>query len=473
MKIIIILIAFFLTSDIFAGGIGPELEWTKEFTFGGSDDNVSQLVIDNDHTMYINGWKDMGSFNYSSAIGKFNQHGDSIWKKVDTFPKSLPSLPFCVLENRVSYISSSSTNKYLVSRENGNGNLISTNPISFSMALARYGDSIIAVTEESNSRVLILDTSGGIGRQFLVGEHLMGWVDIKVIENSLWIFSNYYDGGYNILAAEYDISAGTQIWRQNILSAIQPRGNADSLGNAYLGVSKMGPNSTHIFKLVKIDSSGTVVWDKEWVPNQSEQANIDNYTNSVAASLKKGIVILAGNIEKDSILNTMKSVVHIYGRDVVNGDSVFSSRILINSGADDNLVNCVRFDGFGNMFVIGKYRDGTFNPRNTLYLRKYVVDTLTGITSQIQIATQFELSQNYPNPFNPTTKINFQIPDTKLVTLKVYDILGKEVATLVNEKLSAGSYEVDWNASDCPSGVYFYKLITNEFSDVKKMVLVK
>jgi hypothetical protein len=89
------------------------------------------------------------------------------------------------------------------------------------------------------------------------------------------------------------------------------------------------------------------------------------------------------------------------------------------------------------------------------------------------IPTSFSLYQNYPNPFNPTTSIRFDLNKSSNVKLIVYDILGKEIASLVNEKLNAGSYEVDWLASDYPSGVYFYKLVSEDFVDVKKMVLLK
>ncbi len=85
----------------------------------------------------------------------------------------------------------------------------------------------------------------------------------------------------------------------------------------------------------------------------------------------------------------------------------------------------------------------------------------------------FELNQNFPNPFNPVTKISFQIPGQYFVSLKVYDILGNEVATLVNEKKSAGKYNVDFNASALPSGVYFYKLQAGSFVQTKKMILLK
>ncbi len=87
--------------------------------------------------------------------------------------------------------------------------------------------------------------------------------------------------------------------------------------------------------------------------------------------------------------------------------------------------------------------------------------------------SKFELSQNYPNPFNPTTVINFRIPKKEMVTLKIYNVLGQEVATLVNEVKDAGSYHISFNASNLPSGIYLYTLKAGKFSSTKKMMLLK
>ena len=103
---------------------------------------------------------------------------------------------------------------------------------------------------------------------------------------------------------------------------------------------------------------------------------------------------------------------------------------------------------------------------------------------EIPIVNKFSLSQNFPNPFNPVTKIKYQIPLSPpllkgeseargFVTLKVYDILGREVATLVNEEKPAGEYEVEFNAVNLPSGIYFYQLKAGQFSETKKMILLK
>ncbi len=93
--------------------------------------------------------------------------------------------------------------------------------------------------------------------------------------------------------------------------------------------------------------------------------------------------------------------------------------------------------------------------------------------SQNNTPNNFTLYQNYPNPFNPVTKIQYDLPKKSYVTLSIYDVLGKLACTLVNETKDAGSYLIEYNASALPSGVYFYKIKAGEFSEVKKMILLK
>ncbi|MCX6164744.1 MAG: T9SS type A sorting domain-containing protein, partial [Ignavibacteriae bacterium] len=103
--------------------------------------------------------------------------------------------------------------------------------------------------------------------------------------------------------------------------------------------------------------------------------------------------------------------------------------------------------------------------------------TMTTINSTNNISNiipkQYSLNQNYPNPFNPVTRINFEIPKQGLVNLKVYDVLGREVKSLVNEVKAPGVYSVDFNGAELSSGVYFYRLESNGFTDIKKMMLIK
>jgi hypothetical protein len=100
--------------------------------------------------------------------------------------------------------------------------------------------------------------------------------------------------------------------------------------------------------------------------------------------------------------------------------------------------------------------------------------TVTGVSNiNSEVPSAFSLSQNYPNPFNPTTNINFSIPKSAFVTLRVYDMLGREVSSLVNTQMQAGNYTADWNAMDASSGIYFYTITAGDFKETKKMMLIK
>ncbi len=96
-----------------------------------------------------------------------------------------------------------------------------------------------------------------------------------------------------------------------------------------------------------------------------------------------------------------------------------------------------------------------------------------GVNENNTLVNDFRLEQNYPNPFNPTTKINYELRVTNYVSIVVYDILGNKVSDLISEKQNAGSYSVNFDATNFPSGVYYYKLTTGDFSETKKMMLLK
>lgn len=106
--------------------------------------------------------------------------------------------------------------------------------------------------------------------------------------------------------------------------------------------------------------------------------------------------------------------------------------------------------------------------------RKIIISsTVTDIKETNSVPTEFSLAQNYPNPFNPTTTISYQLPENGMVTLKVYNVIGREVAELVNEQKSAGMHEIKFDATGLASGTYIYKVSANGFVQTKKMILIK
>jgi len=97
----------------------------------------------------------------------------------------------------------------------------------------------------------------------------------------------------------------------------------------------------------------------------------------------------------------------------------------------------------------------------------------TGVSEKVEVPNNYSLEVNYPNPFNPSTQITFSLPKATYVTLKVYDVLGREISVLVNEKKQPGEYSITWNAEGVPSGVYFYRMVAGGYIETKKMVIIQ
>jgi len=137
----------------------------------------------------------------------------------------------------------------------------------------------------------------------------------------------------------------------------------------------------------------------------------------------------------------------------------------------------LRFTGNYGAMLVTSYTD-SLNLKFIAYPDSVKDDTTIvlppiGIQPVSEIATEFRLYQNYPNPFNPETKIEFQLPESGYVNISIYDVNGKQVEELINKDLSAGIYLFEWNAVNYPSGIYFCRITADNFTDVKKMILVK
>ncbi len=138
------------------------------------------------------------------------------------------------------------------------------------------------------------------------------------------------------------------------------------------------------------------------------------------------------------------------------------------NNAGGNLRAFIESKGLPWADILGNTRDNSPN------IGAYEDESSVGIDDNLQdYPTNYTLLQNYPNPFNPLTKIRYSIPTSSFVTLKVFDILGNEIRSLTNEEKSAGNYDLEFNATDLPSGVYFCRLTTMNFIETRKMVLMK
>jgi hypothetical protein len=147
-------------------------------------------------------------------------------------------------------------------------------------------------------------------------------------------------------------------------------------------------------------------------------------------------------------------------------NSVIGSGGNVVSNSNNNIVSTV-----GEAFI-GK-SSNTVNQNQMGFWYVYQQTTITDVEDEELLPTAFKLEQNYPNPFNPSTKIKFAVPEKSNVLIKVYDILGSEVAILVNQEMDAGWYENDFNAAELSSGVYLFRMEAGKFINTKKMILLR
>jgi hypothetical protein len=154
------------------------------------------------------------------------------------------------------------------------------------------------------------------------------------------------------------------------------------------------------------------------------------------------------------------------------GSGTWGTQVQLTNNSSASEIPSIAVAGSNLHVVFRDDRDGNAE----MYYKRFIGSAASPmglITINSGLPKEYSLSQNYPNPFNPVTKINFNVPKQGFVTLKVYDVLGREVSTLVNEVQEPGSYSVDFNGASLTSGVYFYRLESNGYTDIKKMSLIK
>ena len=221
----------------------------------------------------------------------------------------------------------------------------------------------------------------------------------------------------------------------------------DSLGDVVLGAIATKDGSTNI-------DSATLV-GLNWLPNQFLTKGYSRTFN------------LFGTFVKDSVISVSESVSTPAG--TFNNCLDIKETITDSAGTTTRLENDYHASGIGlvnEVVTIGSEAPYTF--ALTTFGSTGIENPTLNLT-----ARTFSLSQNYPNPFNPTTIISYQVANLGKVSLKVFDLLGREKTTLVNEVKSSGSYEIIFNAVNLPSGIYFYRLEVGSYSATKKLVLLK
>jgi hypothetical protein len=222
----------------------------------------------------------------------------------------------------------------------------------------------------------------------------------------------------------------------------------------------------------RVSNNGTVLWDtlsvpicsRKWGRSMPEMINDAN-----------GGAIMAWHDDRTpDDAGYPVGLYDIYAQRIdTSGNILWTTNGVAVSTANNGQVSpkIIPINGGGTILTWADYRNGS---NYDIYAQRLNANgTLTGVKTSAPMPDKLELYQNYPNPFNPTTIINYQLPISNWVTLKVFDVLGREVVTLVNEKQEPGKYEARFNASNIPSGMYFYRLQAGAFTETKKLLLVR
>jgi hypothetical protein len=324
----------------------------------------------------------------------------------------------------------------------------------------------------ANWMAFLYDNNLNFIRSFTVADnHPSQIVNGCLVENGyLYIArSKYGEIHHSNVSADiykYD-SLGNLIWSKELPDRYGPYLTSAPDGNIYCGTTNLWSYDTTqvTWEAIKLDTDGNTLWSKYWVGPFN--FSTVQFVYGITATPTGGCLIY-GNSSKLNVSSDgwYDPLAICYSS---NGDSVFSIRNAesTNYGGITSYFATAAWDK-NNALLLAGYVDGVAK------VWKYSIDGITAVKKENSgLPSSFSLSQNYPNPFNPSTTINFSIPHSGQVTLKVYDLLGREVTTLVNEELKFGNYSTKFEASSLASGIYVYRLTAKNFTATKKMVLVK
>ena len=429
--ILTFLLFIFLSRNLFAQ---VTLEWVSLYNGTGNyEDNARSITVDDLGNVYVTGYSMGIGTDYDYATVKYNSSGVQQWASRYNGPGN-------GWDGASSVAVDGSGNVYVTGKSMGSGMHYDITTIKYNSAgvqqwVQRYNGIGNGWDE---GKELVLDDSGNVYVAGFSQENGPGtdYITIKYNPSGIqqWVQryngpGNYGDGGYSIVL--------------------------DDFSNVYVTGDCVGIGTD--------DDYGTLKYSQ--IPNPIPAAPLLISPPNNATGQALNLLFVWNSVEFASTYRVQLA-----------SDSSFTNIILDDSTLTDTIKAVTNLSPLTDYYwrVNAKNISG-IGPFSSVW---HFITGSTNILGNNEIPKEFMLYNNYPNPFNPTTKIKFDIPKSSFVKLVVYNSLGKEVATLVNEKLSAGSYEVDWpapsgNGLDYPSGLYFYKLFADDYVNVKKMILVK
>ena len=482
-SLIISLLFIFLPDLIFSQA--PDTLWTK--TFGGSNIDVGHSVQETfDGGFIITG--------YTRSFGTVS--GRNVWLiKTDLSGNELWNNTFGGNDDDEGYsVQQTSDSGYVITgytKSFGAGSndvfLIKTNSSGDEEWSSTFGgsqdDEGYSVDQTADDEYIVAGVTSSYGS----GSRDVWLIKVDSTGNEVW---NKTFGGFS--------SDGAWSVQQTVDKGYIITGWTFSNGPGYLG---------NVF-LVKADSSGNEEWSKAFGGTDVDRGYfveqtidsgyiITGYTSSFGAGLDDMLLIKTDKSGNEEWNKTIGGTGRDYGYSVqqttdrgyiitgytlsygAGGDDVWVVKTDINSneewnntygGVYSDVGYSIKETSDGGYIITGHTLSYGAGLHDVWLIR--IGSNVTENETQIRFSS-FNLYQNFPNPFNPSTTINYQIPELSIVIIKVYDVLGNEIATLVNEEKPAGKYAVNFIANNLPSGVYLYRLKAGEFVSAKKMIILK
>lgn len=469
-------------------------QWVGRYNGPGNADDDAYLVkVDNAGNVYISGASTGSGTGLDYCVVKYNSAGVQQWASRYNGPGNATDEVYSLQFDN-------SGNVYITGYSNGGltGDDICTikyNSLGEQQWMVRYNGS---ANNDDYGNSIAIDNSGNsyvTGAATRTGSDL-DYITIKYDANGSQIWAVFYNGpgnggdfpssnaidaNGNIFVTGYSYgsssgpdyctikynNSGAQQWVQRYVG---PEGwdeswniILDPAGNVYVTGNSAGVGSGDDYCTIKYNNSGA----QQWIARYTGPDSSNDYCNWVAPDAN-GNVYVTG-IVGDGAGNPQNMVT--VGYNSAGVQQWVQSYNGIGNEFDSG--NALTVDNQGNVYVTG----GSDNLGNTDFVTIKYSSTIGIQPITTEIPVKFSLEQNYPNPFNPTTKIRFSIPGSiagsGVVKIEVYDVSGKFMKRILNENLSAGFYEIDFNASGLATGTYFYRLTTNNFTETKKLVLVK
>jgi uncharacterized delta-60 repeat protein len=452
---------------------------------GNTSDQATALAVDDSGYVYVTG----GSGSDCVTI-KYDPLGDTLW--VRKYPSGWP-YAIAVDDSGYVFVAGSGGNDYMTIKYYPNGD---TGWVRGYDGPANDYDDAYAMTLDSSGNIYVTGVSRGSGTEedyatikyYPNGD--TAWVrryngsaneddEAKAIavdgSGNVFVTGSSYDGnGYNYVTIKYD-PFGDTAWVRMYDGEENEDDEAcdiaiDDSGNAYVTGSSYHSETSEDFVTIKYYSNGDTAWLRRY---DGPVSSVD-YAFAMAVDSSNNIYV-TGQSYGSGTYGDYATVKYDS-----SGNELWVARYNGPANVNDESLD-IAVDDSNNVYVTGWSAQSLSYPYNYDFATIKYVQTTSGIkdeTGERERPTEFVLSQNYPNPFNPSTKIEFTLAGSDFVSLQIYDLLGRKMRTLVSEELTAGYKSVIWdgkneNGEAVASGVYFYRLKVGDFSEPKKMLLLK